>query len=488
MKNLICLLFLIPFAIFAQFHEEQNTYEYDNLNRLEKVVFHNGIVYEYNYDNLGNRLGKTLNVELDENDFTVGHQNVNGCNQGRIYILVEKRHNYHAVITNIETGVIVEFDFNNDNVTYNNLEFGEYTVCISINNIDTAIFEYCTTKTISDDTDVSHITNEDFNANVYGIFNNGIGKVTTYVYDTVECHDFNLEVHNEFGNLIYSGVLYSGDFINNLTKGIYTYCITIENIPADIFEYCFTVGLFDNKYPDYKTDAYNECNSGTILYKLPDDGYEYIMDVEDENHTAVIQQQIGSDGIYTFSVNTYTNYWGCLRMDTDYSSRFCSSLYTNDPAPFYVYYDVDYATRRLRLIVNGEILPYTIYLNNNEYNFEEFYTEYFDLEYGYNTFSINPFNQCVNSYNFSVHIPDNYSLFPNPSKHFINVFIPVELLSNNVYMDIVDVTGKKIFTQKFVVNSNVVTANISRLPNAVYFIHILSEDGKTLWGTKFIKK
>ncbi len=40
MKNLIYILLLIPMLIFAQdSHTVQRTYEYDNLNRLTKVVF-----------------------------------------------------------------------------------------------------------------------------------------------------------------------------------------------------------------------------------------------------------------------------------------------------------------------------------------------------------------------------------------------------------------------------------------------------------------
>jgi YD repeat-containing protein len=63
MKNLIFILLFIPISIYSQdWHIEQRMYEYDNLNRLVKVVFHNGTIYEYTYDDLGNRLQKNISI------------------------------------------------------------------------------------------------------------------------------------------------------------------------------------------------------------------------------------------------------------------------------------------------------------------------------------------------------------------------------------------------------------------------------------------
>ncbi len=61
MKKIIQILFFIPLTFFAQdLHEEERLYEYDNLNRLSRVVFSNGTIYDYVYDNLGNRIQRNL--------------------------------------------------------------------------------------------------------------------------------------------------------------------------------------------------------------------------------------------------------------------------------------------------------------------------------------------------------------------------------------------------------------------------------------------
>ncbi len=53
----IAAMCLLAFCGFAQ---NTNTYEYDNLNRLTKVTYANGTVVQYTYDNVGNRLTKTV--------------------------------------------------------------------------------------------------------------------------------------------------------------------------------------------------------------------------------------------------------------------------------------------------------------------------------------------------------------------------------------------------------------------------------------------
>ena len=65
MKNLIYILLLFPITLLGQNHSEQRTYEYDDLNRLIKVVFHNGESYEYIYDDLGNRTQITAVTEVE---------------------------------------------------------------------------------------------------------------------------------------------------------------------------------------------------------------------------------------------------------------------------------------------------------------------------------------------------------------------------------------------------------------------------------------
>jgi len=55
-KHILTSLFIINTLIIFS----QNTYQYDNLNRLSKVTFSNGSVYDYSYDQLGNRTVKVI--------------------------------------------------------------------------------------------------------------------------------------------------------------------------------------------------------------------------------------------------------------------------------------------------------------------------------------------------------------------------------------------------------------------------------------------
>ena len=68
-KIIMTLLFVtINFHVNAQLVEEKKIYEYDNLNRLVKVVFNDGNTKEYVYDNLDNRIQvnlQTLNVDTE---------------------------------------------------------------------------------------------------------------------------------------------------------------------------------------------------------------------------------------------------------------------------------------------------------------------------------------------------------------------------------------------------------------------------------------
>ena len=59
MKKIITIAILCLLALGA-FAQSTNTFEYDNLNRLTKVTYANGAVVQYQYDNVGNRISKTV--------------------------------------------------------------------------------------------------------------------------------------------------------------------------------------------------------------------------------------------------------------------------------------------------------------------------------------------------------------------------------------------------------------------------------------------
>ncbi len=57
MKNILYTLAFL-FATLQTF--AQATYTYDELNRLTKVKYGNGVTVSYNYDALGNRISKKV--------------------------------------------------------------------------------------------------------------------------------------------------------------------------------------------------------------------------------------------------------------------------------------------------------------------------------------------------------------------------------------------------------------------------------------------
>ena len=67
MKKIVYLS-VFMFAVLQTFAQ---TYTYDNLNRLKKVVYENGTTVTYNYDALGNRLSKKVTGATGIHDFTV---------------------------------------------------------------------------------------------------------------------------------------------------------------------------------------------------------------------------------------------------------------------------------------------------------------------------------------------------------------------------------------------------------------------------------
>ncbi len=147
MKNLIRILFLIPITLFAQdWHEEQRSYEYDNLNRLVKVVFHNGIVYEYQYDNLGNRLAKTIDVALPQNNYTVSSVGLTCINSsdGVIHMEVDRKNRYNVEVDSPDNNFNDTFQLkasNNWTLNLDYLDGGEYFLYVTINGVDESIYK-----------------------------------------------------------------------------------------------------------------------------------------------------------------------------------------------------------------------------------------------------------------------------------------------------------------------------------------------------------
>lgn len=59
-----CNLLYTVALLFAGLQTFAQTYTYDNLNRLESVVYNNGTTVTYTYDALGNRIGKKVTKDI----------------------------------------------------------------------------------------------------------------------------------------------------------------------------------------------------------------------------------------------------------------------------------------------------------------------------------------------------------------------------------------------------------------------------------------
>ena len=75
MKKQIIFLFSL---LFFQFNYAQNNnYQYDNLNRLNKTTYYNGTTYDYGYDQLGNRIYKIISGSIQQTtDLVVQNQSL----------------------------------------------------------------------------------------------------------------------------------------------------------------------------------------------------------------------------------------------------------------------------------------------------------------------------------------------------------------------------------------------------------------------------
>jgi YD repeat-containing protein len=141
MKKIINILIILPISLFAQnFYEEKTLYEYDDLNRLSKVVFSNGINYEYSYDQLGNRLSKTIGLYLPFNNYqvnTIGLTCINS-NDGNLTITAEKKYDYTVTIVGTDNNYSEAFVLNESidwEINLDTLDGGEYTITITVDGI-----------------------------------------------------------------------------------------------------------------------------------------------------------------------------------------------------------------------------------------------------------------------------------------------------------------------------------------------------------------
>jgi YD repeat-containing protein len=104
MKKVSIISILLLNALFAF---SQVTYQYDNLYRLQKVEYSNGVKVEYTYDELGNRLTKTVSSSNAVTDVSLNETLVYP-NPVHDQLIIEHAAMNHAIIYSIDGQKVYE--------------------------------------------------------------------------------------------------------------------------------------------------------------------------------------------------------------------------------------------------------------------------------------------------------------------------------------------------------------------------------------------
>ncbi len=498
MKNLIHILFLIPIALFAQdWHEEERTYEYDNLNRLKKAVFHNGFAYNYTYDNLGNRLGKTFSVELDEDDFNIISYDIQECTLGRIAIEFEKRNDYVIEFTNNQTGEIAEFGTIEESLTIPSLEIGTYNICITINSLSSEYFEQCFENIeINDISDTSHLTPENYSFKLYDNFYESNGTIRIDALEDVDCHDFIVKITDlDNTEIIHEGDFFSTEYIYNLSFGYYKVSLTVENIPSNQYEY---IHYLDVRPEDDEVMAYQRCSgSERILYRLDDIGQDYPIIIYDDVNQIEWQGLIDNNHYFGVEYGLGTSFFTEIEFPQlpNSTSVFYNLLMDKLP-PFEVETTINYSNNpSITISFEGGLNPYYVSLWSRDYlytYFEEWYQneESFltiPLQVGSSFLKVEDEEFCNDGFYQDIIIPLQYAIYPNPTEDILNVLIPINTINIEKRIDVIDMIGRRVLSQSFN-NTPVIQLDVKKLSKATYIINVYDDTEQFLWQSKFIKK
>ena len=77
-------------------------------------------------------------------------------------------------------------------------------------------------------------------------------------------------------------------------------------------------------------------------------------------------------------------------------------------------------------------------------------------------------------------------VYPNPTDNALNISLPKDLELKNVIIELYDVKGRLIPSDKYELRENQISINVNELSNGVYLLHLKSNGKK--WSKLFIKK
>ncbi len=203
MKNIISILFLmLSFMSLAQSQSITVTYRYDDLHRLDRATYSNGIVINYTYDALGNRTSYVVTgacalatPSVSKQDATCG--NTNGS----------------LTVTTTGSGLQYSKDgttFQPSNV-FNNLAAGTYTITVKDAANCTATATPVTIQNVGSNISITSVTPQNATCG------NANGRLTV------------VAVGSNLQYAINGGVYQPSPVFSNLTVGSYTVIIKDAN-------------------------------------------------------------------------------------------------------------------------------------------------------------------------------------------------------------------------------------------------------------------
>lgn len=283
--------------------------------------------------------------------------------------------------------------------------------------------------------------------------------------DQTETFDLNFATSNVIGNQTnvtvsyHSTFLDANDNLNPFTSNLYTNTQNPEVIYARVED---TNGLFavsdvtlqlvtciDNDDDGVDTLDEDLNNDGILSNDDTDnDGIPNYLDPDDDNDQVDTQDEITGIGA-GFTNNTYTF------IDTD-GDGLENYLDNDDDGDAANSIDEDH---------NGNGTPIDDDINNNDI------PDFLDTEV--NTVVLSTENNTLNS----------FAIFPNPASNQITIAFPANVPSGEI--QIISLSGQ-IIQEKSINATTGLTLDISTLKSGIYFISIVSKEGKQV--QKFIKK
>jgi len=134
----------------------QTTYSYDSLNRLDTVIEHNGEYRAYEYDEIGNRIGKSFGIITPDSNYILkGYpEHCYRGKDGNIEINTKVFFRWDISIIGTDVNIDTNYSWENhtleDPLRIGNIPPGNYEVCFTVGSYPESIFKECEMVTVTE--------------------------------------------------------------------------------------------------------------------------------------------------------------------------------------------------------------------------------------------------------------------------------------------------------------------------------------------------